>query len=386
MAVVRVGIIGSSKSLTKAQRAFNRLTRRIATQKQELAGWHACLDELRQRVAGEYEPLQRKRRDQQLALLQRFDQACGGGALSRREQTKMGRIIVEQAAMLLDDGDEPALIQLHDKYAAESFEDLRAAETRSLQASVEAMIGASLGADLQSPDEVVQAAARWLDGEEVASSREPDMAGPAAHHGPMPGAAQADAEQSVPSARSARSRAKSAREQALAEGATRSLRETYRKLASTLHPDREQDPAERVRKTGLMARANQAYEARDLLQLLTLQIEASQVDLQGLADASDERLEHYNRVLKEQSEALDLEIEEIVDGLGLELVDPGARKLTAATVLGALSQDIAALRHDTRSLAQDLERFKDIFVLKAWLKSLSLSRRSRPASRSHPTD
>lgn len=359
-ALIRVGIIGTSKALTKAQRAFNRWTRRIESQKAELAGWRACLETFQQRVAGDYEPLRRKLLEQQRALLQRFDQAWGGGALSKREQTKLGRFIAGQAASLLEQGDDPDLIALHDKYAGESFADQREAQTRSLQASVEAMLGTSLGEGLQSPDEV------------MAAARDAADKGMGQGMGQAAGEAAGDPD---PGPRSTRAQARMAREKALADGATRSLRETYRRLASVLHPDRERDPVQRERKTALMQRANQAYEARDLMQLLALQIEASQVDLRGLAEASDERLEHFNRVLKEQSEALALEIDDLVDGFGFEGAGRGAGKLTPAVVLEALNRDIAALRHDVRSLASDLDQFRDILVLKAWLKSLRQSRR-----------
>ncbi|WP_024945160.1 J domain-containing protein [Aeromonas hydrophila] len=49
-----------------------------------------------------------------------------------------------------------------------------------------------------------------------------------------------------------------------------SLKQLYRKLAMTLHPDREQDPVKREEKTRLMGELSHAWEARDMFTLLHL--------------------------------------------------------------------------------------------------------------------
>lgn len=416
-AVVRVGIVGSQKVLTRAQKAFNRWTARIDKQRIELAAWRDCQEAIRTRLTGELLPLQKQLHDLRVAVLRRFDQACDGGALSKREQTRLGRLIREQAAALLEDSTDPALVSLHDKYSDLSHEALREQEAAALKARLEAMLGTSLGDDVRTSEEVLRAAEQWVSGgrdgaangpfgeasregqadrgdrgdqgyqghqaeqadqaASTAGGRTGDRtreAGADAGGDPWARADGSDAD--GPRPRSARARARLEREQALAEGATRSLRETWRRLASLLHPDREPDPVERARKTALMQRANQAYEARDLMQLLALQLEASQIDLKALADAHDERIEAYNRLLKEQSEALAGEIEEIIAGFEMTLADPRA-KVTPARILDSLGHEIAGVRRDCRGLTHDLEQFRDILWLKAWLKALPSPRERR---------
>ena len=120
------------------------------------------------------------------------------------------------------------------------------------------------------------------------------------------------AEQTAQQAPPARERRKSAAERRReneARQATQTVREVYRKLASTLHPDRAVDAAERDTKTALMQRVNQAYERNDLLALLELQLEIEQVDRSHIAGASAERMKHYNKVLAEQLEELQAETE-----------------------------------------------------------------------------
>ena len=409
-AVVRVGIVGSQKVLTRAQKAFNRWTARIDRQRIELAAWRDCQEAIRTRLTGELLPLQKQLHDLRVAVLRRFDQACDGGALSKRERTRLGRLIVEQATALLEDSTDPALVSLHDKYSDVSHEALREQEAGALKARLEEMLGTRLGDDVRTPDEVFRAAEQWVMGGRAGAEDGPfgeesqegsagqegraGQAGPTADRRAGTGQRQAgaddgrgpsarpddsdtdDSDTDGPRPRSARARARLEREQALAEGATRSLRETWRRLASLLHPDREPDPVERERKTALMQRANQAYEARDLMQLLALQLEASQIDLKSLADAKDERIEAYNRLLKEQSETLAAEIEEIVAGFEMTLADPWV-KVTPARILDSLGHEIAEVRRNCRGLTHDLEQFRDILWLKAWLKALPSPRERR---------
>ena len=57
-----------------------------------------------------------------------------------------------------------------------------------------------------------------------------------------------------------------------------------------------------------MQRANQAYDKRNLLQLLELQLELEHIDAAALAGLSEERLKHFNQILKDQLAELDMEI------------------------------------------------------------------------------
>jgi hypothetical protein len=78
------------------------------------------------------------------------------------------------------------------------------------------------------------------------------------------------------------------------------LKEIFRKLASALHPDREQDPSERVRKTQLMQEINRAYKNNELLTLIQLQLEIDQIDPTDLQDLAVEKIKSYNRLLAGQ--------------------------------------------------------------------------------------
>jgi curved DNA-binding protein CbpA len=98
-----------------------------------------------------------------------------------------------------------------------------------------------------------------------------------------------------------------------ARQASQTVREVYRKLAAALHPDRTDvnAPAEqRAERTALMQRANGAYEAGDLLALLTLQLQIEQVNVAQAAQLATSQVRHFNKVLGEQLR----EIEQEIDG------------------------------------------------------------------------
>lgn len=152
------------------------------------------------------------------------------------------------------------------------------------------------------------------------------------------------------------------------------MRAVYRKLASELHPDRELDPDERVRKTALMQRVNQAYEAGDLLALLELQLEVEQLDAGALAGLARSRLMHYNLVLAEQLARLEEELVEVT--LPFARVQPGPvpRNFSPATVSRTLDADLKEMKAILRELKQDVVRFRDVDYLKASIRYYRVER------------
>ena len=161
--------------------------------------------------------------------------------------------------------------------------------------------------------------------------------------------------------------------QAQAQAATQSVREVYRKLASALHTDREPDPAERARKTALMQRVNQAYDNKDLLQLLELQMQFEQIDAAHLAGIDEKRLQHYVEVLKEQSHELAHELQDVIEPYARS-PPYGRGSLTPAGILAGVQAEAAELRLYSAQLAADLQAFTDLRPLKAWLKGYRLAR------------
>ena len=350
IAVVRIAVAGGAPAMSKAQKTFNRLIAKIEGQRQLLAGWQAFVPQFHNRIAQDLTPLQQRMDEQRLALLRLFDAAHDGRGVTRRERAKLGDLISGMAEDLLTRSDDPALVALHDKYSDISHEEAQQEDADFFKAMAEGVFGVDLDeADgAQSPEQIFAAMARKM------QQREADEAAAAPEPPPRPKSAKAQARQT--------------RQQEQEQGATQTVREVYRKLASALHPDRETDPAERARKTALMQRVNQAYEKKDLLQLLELQIQAEQIDPARLGEVGESRLRHYIVVLKEQSQELEQELLELTQPFAMGMPYRRGRGLTPAGVLESLQAEMAELRRAIAQARQDLAAFQDLRQLKAWLK------------------
>jgi len=150
------------------------------------------------------------------------------------------------------------------------------------------------------------------------------------------------------------------------------IREIYRKLASALHPDREPDALERERKTELMQRVNEAYNKNDLLQLLELQLELEHIDQHSISHLSEDRLKHYNKLLKEQVRELDEQIRHVESAFRYSYrIDPFAT-LSPDKPLRMLAADVKEIQANIRELEHDLVAFEDIKNVKRWLKRVLL--------------
>ena len=173
-------------------------------------------------------------------------------------------------------------------------------------------------------------------------------------------------------------RRKSAAQQkreAEAQQATQSVREIYRKLASALHPDRETDAAQREAKTAMMQRVNQAYEGNDLLALLQLQLQIEQIDESHIAQAGEQRLKHYNKVLAEQLAGLKAEVQHVEMDFRMEFgMEPGwgldPRKLGEV-----LAQTAREWRAELEKQRRELRMLADVAATRRWLKRERKQRR-----------
>ena len=86
--------------------------------------------------------------------------------------------------------------------------------------------------------------------------------------------------------------------------AGKSLKSIYQRLAAALHPDREQNEQEKIRKTELMQQATDAYKARDMMALLSLQLKVQQQSVGQVNALMDDQLKLYNMNLDKQSTQL----------------------------------------------------------------------------------
>jgi hypothetical protein len=345
--IVPLGMVGDAASLSKAQRRFNRLIADIEVARHELARWNAYLPIYGQRVRAEIEPIQTRLRQAHIAMVELLDRAMRGGRLIKTQRAKVRGILSSMLSGLLEEGHEPALEKLHDKYCGVRYEEGQRQEAEMLRELASDFLGVGVDDDaISSPEAMARAIGQ-------------KMRAPAGEAEPAPRTRRK---------KSAQAAARETVRQQAEQGASRSVREIYRKLVSELHPDREMDPVERARKTQLIQKVNQAYEGKDLLALLELQLAIEQIDPLALANMAEERLQHYNLVLEEQLKRLQQEVSELAMPFVMMLADAVPRKVTPAVVQRAIDEDLQTMRLDLQQLQSDLERFRDIRQLKASLR------------------
>ena len=348
-----VAVAAAPGQLSKPQRTFNNLTERIRRGRAMLAAWEAFIPRFQARVTKELAPIEDEMRDTQRRVMQQLHVLLAASAkadrLSRRHRTKVRALLLQVIDNLLEGGPDAELEALYDRYSEVSHAERKREELEIAEALFGEVFGLNTvrGHGARNVDELMdhtvdRMAAAAEARERKASARE------------------------TPRGRVSRAAERKAQE---TREATQSVRDIYRKLASALHPDREADPTERERKTGLIQRANRAYERNDLLELLTLQIESEQIDAGALANVPEERLRHYNRVLQDQVQVLEAEVLQHAALFRIEF-SLTMRDVTPERVGQALNAYIAEARNTLEHMKRDLERLSDARERRAVLDEL----------------
>lgn len=335
--------------LSPAQVRFNRLLARVDSLAQRLAATRATADALRPAHMAALAAL----RTQHLALvrqlvLQLHARLQRKAALTAAQKRTTAEMLCTLCAPLAAQGDAE-MATLHDQYSPQSLQERKQADTAEMQAMLEDMLGHPLQgvADADDPEALLRAAMRQMEEKSAAAKEKRE-------------------------ARKAR-RPKSARQQQAEQkqqDAQGALRNVFRQLASALHPDREQDPAERRRKTALMSEANAAYAQRDLTTLLRLQLQLAQSDPNAIRRMADDQVDALAVTLREQGATLERELQ----GLRQQVCEEFELPPHAANFVGTehLARYLAQAREeredDLALMATDLQRVQDDTEFKRWLK------------------
>ena len=340
-----VRIAGPAAKLSKAQQEFNRLGERLARLREHLLQWRAAEDQCARRAATELAPLQAQLTALQAETVLWVDGFLAlppqGNRLPKKLRDKLVAMLRLLARHVLDAGPHPAVEAAHDRRSPMSYRDTQREQT-DLAAAV---LGQAMGdpslfeGEAESVEVLMQRAAERARARGDAAPADDSTAPP------------------QPASRAAKARARDA--QALQE-ASQSVREVYRRLASSLHPDREPDAAERQRKTSLMAQVNEAYARRDLLALLAVQLDIEQIDAAHLAGLPDARLQHYIRVLKDQKLALEEELSLVQMPVCAQMeAQPGLLRWSPTLLHQIFDGDLQNLRSAITHLQHDSQALRD---------------------------
>lgn len=353
---------GDQAPLTPAQQRFNALLARIEQLSGQIERLQAWSDRHR------YAHIQALRESVQLAqahrksLLLFVHERLQTADFTERQQC-MARGLVRGLIDHLAASADPQVQALADLYVSEE-DTLEAAQEQAeaaqrLRERIEEALGQPIekAGQYQTPEEMMQAGMRqWQRQQEADEQRKAaKRAAKKAHKRAQKKSAAAEKGE-VPPAVLREADAKSA------------IRTVFRQLASALHPDREPDEQERLRKTALMSEVNAAYEKNELSTLLRLQIQVTQVNPQNATRMADAQLIAMASLLKEQVAALEDDLDALQSRLSRELCVPVRADVDEAEMTQALQRIQADQRHNADSLAADLRRIQNDAELKRWLK------------------
>ncbi|HEY2418457.1 MAG TPA: J domain-containing protein [Steroidobacteraceae bacterium] len=347
-------------TLTPQQKRFNTLIRQIEQARQTLAAWHDNIGLYRQAHAQVLLPLESELMAARRRWVFALDELLGLRGWTKAERDTLSELVCDTAGALLharDDDEE--LKALFAKHAEVDFDTERQQMVRAMKDMTEAVTGLDLGDDegIDTHADLFERMQQGLREREAAEESERDD-----------------------QAARRRKNAAQQRREAEAQEATQSVREIFRKLASALHPDRETDTRQREVKTVLMQKVNQAYAANDLLTLLELQLQIEQIDAGHIANASAQRLKHYNKVLNEQLGELRAEVERVEMGFRIDFGLEAGWGLNPRKLGELLEHNARQVRCELNQQQRDMRMLADPTATKRWLK------RQRQLLREHEFD
>ena len=356
--IVRIAPIADNKALSKAQKQFNTLTQKIEAEKKRLVEWQEAIPNYNRKVSGEFERLVEAYNIERVKMAQLLDRAYENKLFKKTDKAKLRHLITDITAELIAEHGLAELKDLHDKHSDVDFDTFQqegdALAGDFLKTMMEDMYGVEIDGDidLSSPEQMADLLHEKLQGRKDQEAEQQRKA----------------EERRSKRPKSAKQLAQEAKKQEEEQSISQSIREVYRKLTSALHPDREQDTAERERKTGIMQLVNAAYAKKDLLRLLELQLEAEQIDQTHMNNIAEDRLKYINKILKGQLEELQLEVAQVEYPFKLQLNVPPYIQLSPKRLLQDLGANIRAIKHDTAKLKEELRAYQDLNALKGSLK------------------
>lgn len=331
----------NKKKMSAVQKKFNATVKKLEREKRLLGSWKKTSLEYERIRAEEYLPVVTEVRGLQEGLVYRFDEFYSRKSFSRRQKEKMAYFITEVCEdLLIEDVENVGLKTLYAQYSGANYDALAEKNEALKKEMIRDILSNVLDIDIED-DEIdfdnLEEAAKKVK-EKVKEQQAENNTG-----------------------------AKSNNEHE-DKDVSASVKAVYRRLTASLHPDREQDPVERERKTELMQRVTTAYREKDLLQLLELQLEIEQIDQEHIDTLPQQTLAHYVTILERQLEEVSSEVERIVTIFrqmsNLDWYD----KLTPKQALELFHNDIKEAEKDREELLTDLASLTSVKRFQHWLK------------------
>lgn len=345
--------------LSPGQQRFNRLLERIDKLKDQFAEMQVMCDAHRPVYHQILAPLRERHRICMREMVFLLDSRLQRKGLSAQQKRIAATILCSICMQLIAQGDEE-MKSLHDKHSSESLAQKEQAAMMDLRDMMEDMLGEPLADDesLETVQDVFKAG--------MARLREAEAAEQEARQ-------QKRAHKKKPSAAQLKAKADQ-------EATETTLHKVFRQLASALHPDRESDSGERDRKTVLMSEANAAYDRRDLLALLQIQLRAELTDTASIAKMAEEKIAALTLLLKQQAQELENKLHKQRHDARHEFGLGFYETVSMANLRRSLRAAQSSFERDLTAMQQDLQQLADDKYFKLWLKDQKRLSEELPAN------
>ncbi len=362
--IVQIGTTKEKVVLSKSQKEFNRLIRKIEKLTNDLLSLREAAQHVQQRIQRDYRPLVEQYSQFRADLVRLFDRAHASKDYSKTEKKKLADLILNMAFELIDTHGITDLKPIYDKYDADGFDKTNAESDELTADLMKEMMGTMFGiefdedVDVSDPQKMTAYVQEKMAQREAAEVNRQQQA----------------TERKAKKPKSEKQQAREAKKQAEEQNITRAVRSLYMDLVKAFHPDREPDEAEKQRKTEVMQRVTEAYEKGDLLALLRLQLEFEHIDQTHLETLAEEQLSYYNKILKQQAGELDEEFFSLQNELAAMTGRPSFAVSSPIALEFSLNSDIAQMKREIKQIKADVKAFSDPSRLKQWLKTYRIQK------------
>lgn len=338
---------------TNLRRRFNSLVKKTEAARAQLVAWQETMPAIAAQAQRELEPLMQVFATHQRNMVLLLDAMHRDKLKGKRERAKLSELICSIALECFQGGDDAEVQAIYERHGGDDS-DAAAEDDEFME-----MLATALDVDIddvrgmRSPDDLLAALGAGEDDDD--ETVEANATATQARRGK--------------GRKTAAALAREEREAAEAARLKQPVRDIFRKLTSELHPDREPDAVERARKTALMQRVTVAYKANDLLALLQLQLEIAQIGQADLNSLKEEHIKQYNKILQAQLREIETEIAQYEHQAYMTSGGRMHARPTPQALSRFLDADIAAFKKQVKVIAAELEAFRDVDKLKAWLKT-----------------
>ncbi len=346
---------------TPAQKRFNSLIKKINTHKKKLIDWQTSIDNYKKGIATQLRPLEKNLNEHEINMVRLLDKLHDKYKFTQLEREKIGYIITKLCSELIEIWRHEELKPLINKYNTFDFDAQRKVMENMGNTFLTFMLNQS-GIDINedeiditNPEATAQKLREKLDQIEKEEQAREQIA-----------------QKKYKGKKTPRQLALEAKKREEAMQISKSIQSVYRQLVASLHPDREQDPTERQRKTELMQKVTVAYSNKDLLQLLELQLLVEQIDQDNINNIADNKLKYYNKILQRQLHELQDEITIVEHQAYFTIKPPASFSLTPKNIPKILQDKIFEKQQAITNTQQNLAFITGAKKLKLWLRDYEM--------------